>query len=74
MMEAKLQKQKKKQMVDSYYSEQTEKLEKIIKKIDNLLKNKSADYEYKIKNNPEFRTKFANLCNILGIDPIISKI
>ena len=73
MMMKKQQREKKKKIVDSYYNEQTKKLENIMQKIDNLLKNKSADYEYKIKNNPEFRTKFANLCNILGIDPIITK-
>lgn len=41
--------------------------------IENILKNHSADYENKINSNPEFRTKFARVCNSLGIDPIITK-
>ena len=41
--------------------------------IENILKNHSADYENKINSNPEFRTKFAKVCNQLGIDPIVTK-
>jgi len=32
----------------------------------------SAEQEAQIKRNPEFRTKFAHLCNELGIDPLVS--
>lgn len=32
----------------------------------------SFEFENNIKKNPEWRTKFAKLCNEIGIDPLIS--
>ena len=33
----------------------------------------SQQYEHEIRNNKEVRAKFINICNKIGIDPIVSK-
>ena len=42
-------------------------------KLNKLIHKVKTKYEKKINNDPDFRTKFSKVCNLLGIDPVVVK-
>ena len=41
--------------------------------MEDVLLKQADQYEKKINNDPDFRTKFSKVCNLLGIDPVVVK-
>jgi len=53
--------------------DKTERLKLIMDQLNQNLQKFAKEYTEKINNDPNFRKKFNELCNELGIDPIVCK-
>lgn len=72
-LNAKRQREARKNLLDNAYEEKLQKMKEIYADLKTNMTKYSSQYESQIRNNKEVRAKFINICNKIGIDPIVSK-
>ena len=58
-------------LIDQKIREREEEVKKIINNVEISMQNLTGEDEYKIQNDPNIRKKFAELCSIMEIDPLL---
>lgn len=69
----KRQREARQNLLSSAYEEKLAKMREIYGNLKQNMTKYSAEYESEIRNNKEIRAQFINICNKIGIDPIVSK-
>lgn len=69
----KRQKEARQNLLNNAYEEKLQKMKEIYDNLKVNMTKYSSEYESEIRNHKEVRAKFINICNKIGIDPIVSK-
>lgn len=67
------ERQKRQQKLSSANEDKMAQMHKIYNDLKLNMNKYSKQYENQIRNNKDVRAKFINICNKIGIDPIVSK-
>lgn len=69
----KRQREARQNLLSNAYDEKLKKMREIYGNLKQNMTKYSSEYESEIRNNKQIRAKFINICNKIGIDPIVSK-
>jgi hypothetical protein len=62
-------------MIDKSIRDKEQKIKETMSKVEMSMQNLTGEQEYKIQKDPVIRKKFAELCSIMEVDPLlISKV